>query len=83
MESNWIRTSADTGDVCPVFRKQWRLQRPVKSARLELTALGTYVVRLNGEKLGWECLLPAGPPTTSGFRFKPMTWLASMIVTTN
>lgn len=58
MESNWIRTSADTGDVCPVFRKQWRLQRPVKSARLELTALGTYVVRLNGEKLGRGVLAP-------------------------
>lgn len=58
MESKWIRTSVDTGDVCPVFRKQWRLKRPVKSAKLELTALGTYVVRLNGEKLGRGVLAP-------------------------
>ncbi|MGM9627523.1 MAG: alpha-L-rhamnosidase N-terminal domain-containing protein [Faecousia sp.] len=34
------------------------MKKTVKSAKLELTALGTYVVRLNGEKLGRGVLAP-------------------------
>lgn len=55
---NWITSSRDTGDVCPVFRKIWTLRKPAAQARLYLTALGTYEAILNGSRVGDFVLAP-------------------------
>ena len=39
-QAKWIRTSEETGGVCPVFRKGWKTERKVERATLYLTALG-------------------------------------------
>ena len=41
-QAKWIRTSEDTGGVCPVFRKEWKTEKEVERATLYLTALGVY-----------------------------------------
>ena len=48
--AQWIHTSKDTGDVCPVFRKEITLEGKVKKAELYITALGVYEARLTREK---------------------------------
>lgn len=57
-QGKWIRTSAKTGDVCPVFRKVWKKEKEVKKAVLYLTALGVYEAELNGERIGSDVLAP-------------------------
>lgn len=54
----WIRPEKDMGDICPVFQKKWKTERPVKSAVLYLTALGVYEARLNGSRVGEYVLAP-------------------------
>ena len=55
---NWITTSLDTGDVCPVFRKTWHIDHPIRLAELHLTALGIYEATLNGQPVSNYVLAP-------------------------
>ena len=56
--AKWIRTSEDTGGVCPVFRKGWKTEKKVERATLYLTALGVYEAHLNGKRVGNYVLAP-------------------------
>ena len=51
-QAKWIRTSEETGGVCPVFRKGWKTEKEVERATLYLTALGVYEPHLNGKRVG-------------------------------
>ena len=57
-QAKWIRTSEETGGVCPVFRKGWKTERKVERATLYLTALGVYEAHLNGKRVGKYVLAP-------------------------
>ena len=57
-QAKWIRTSEDTGGVCPVFRKGWKTEKKVERATLYLTALGVYEAHLNGKRVGNYVLAP-------------------------
>ena len=57
-QEKWIRTSEDTGGVCPVFRKGWKTEKKVERATLYLTALGVYEAHLNGKRVGNYVLAP-------------------------
>lgn len=46
------------GQVQPVFEKDFRLERKPSSARLYMTCLGVYEVRINGKRCGNEALAP-------------------------
>lgn len=59
-QAKWIRTSEDTGGVCPVFRKEWKTEKEVERATLYLTALGVYEAHLNGKRVGNYVLAPGG-----------------------
>ena len=50
--AKWIRPQTDTGDICPLFQKDFYLEKPVKSARLFIPALGTYDAVLNETRVG-------------------------------
>jgi alpha-L-rhamnosidase len=54
----WITTSRDLGDTCPVFRKGFRVEQDILSAKLEITALGVYEAQLNGRRVGDFVLAP-------------------------
>ena len=56
--SNWITVSQDTGDVCPVFRRKWTAEKPIKKAELEITALGVYEAEINGQRVSDDVLAP-------------------------
>ena len=58
LQANWIMTSEETGDVCPVFRKVWKSGKPVKKAELYLTALGVYEAKINGRRVSSYVLAP-------------------------
>lgn len=58
-QAKWIRTSEDTGGVCPVFRKGWKTEKKVERATLYLTALGVYEAHLNGKK-SWKLCAGTG-----------------------
>jgi len=43
----------------PVFKKEFRLNKPLRSAMLHITALGYYEASLNGKKIGNRVLEPS------------------------
>ncbi len=56
--SNWITVSQDTGDVCPVFRRQWTSPKTIAKAELKITTLGVYEAQINGQRVGDYVLAP-------------------------
>lgn len=46
-------------DAAPLFRKDFDVNKNIKSAKLYITAAGYYVATLNGEKIGKSYLEPA------------------------
>lgn len=56
--AKWISTRKDMGDIAPVFRKQWRINKKVKTAKLFITALGVYEAKVNGIRVGDYILAP-------------------------
>ena len=57
-KSQWITTARDPGDVCPVFRKTFAVEKEAASAELCITALGVYEAELNGARVGDFVLAP-------------------------
>lgn len=53
----WI-TGGGTFDVCPVFRKQWKVKGDIKKAGLKITSVGVYEAVLNGKRVGDYVLAP-------------------------
>lgn len=58
-KGEWIGGGVDFQDPLPVFRKTFRISRPVKRARIYMTALGHYELWLNGHRQGKSVLEPA------------------------
>jgi alpha-L-rhamnosidase len=61
--AKWLRHPAfmDTlleARPAPYFRKDFTLEKPVRSARAYITGLGYYEMELNGQKVGDEVLAP-------------------------
>lgn len=57
-KAQWICSSLESVDVCPVFRKFFSLGKTIEKAILYASALGVYDLRLNGEKVGRQVLAP-------------------------
>ncbi len=60
LNANWICPQEDMGDVCPVFRRQWKndKEKNIVKAELVLTALGVYEACLNGQRVSDYVLAP-------------------------
>ncbi len=56
--ANFITAGPEYGKVSPVFKKCFSASSPVKSATLNISALGIYVAKLNGERVGDEYMTP-------------------------
>ncbi len=50
--SEWIKSKKDYGDVCPVFKFDFEIEKPVESAVLNVTAMGVYYANLNNSRIG-------------------------------
>ena len=57
-KAQWITPNRSLVDVCPVFRRSFCTEKPVKKAELEITALGVYEAELNGKRIGDFVLAP-------------------------
>lgn len=58
LNANWIQPSYNMGKVCPIFRKDFSLEKKVKSATLSITARGVYEAILNSQRVGDFIMAP-------------------------
>lgn len=58
LKAKWIAPASEMGEVCPVFRKCFSLEKKVERAVLQVTALGVYVSDINGTRVGNFVLAP-------------------------
>lgn len=56
--SRWITVSSEIGDIAPVFRRAFDIEKDVERAELAVTALGVYEAELNGRRVGDFVLAP-------------------------
>ena len=60
-KAEWIRTAIEfdeAGHPAPIFRKDFKLDKAIASARLYVTSLGLYEFYLNGSRAGNEVFTP-------------------------
>lgn len=57
-KARWIRPKKDYGDVCPVYRRCFNSEKEIKSASLDITAMGVYEAYINGERIGDFIMAP-------------------------
>ncbi len=56
--SFWIKATRNTGEVCPVFKHEFCCKKEVKSAVLNISALGVYEAQINGSRVGDFVMAP-------------------------
>ena len=56
--AKWLQSAVDTGDVAPIFKKAFQLEKKVAKATLFITSLGVYEAYLNGERVGKFIMAP-------------------------
>ena len=56
--ANWICVNDDIGENVPLFKKAFKISRPVSSVLLYISARGVYEATLNGERVGKFILAP-------------------------
>ncbi len=58
LNAQWIKSPKSSIDREIVFSKEFRAKKEIVSAELEVTALGNYLARINGERVGDFILAP-------------------------
>lgn len=58
LKANWIHPSYNMGKVCPLFRKDFSIEKEVASAALSVTARGVYEATLNSHRVGDFIMAP-------------------------
>ncbi len=56
--AKWIKSPKITKECEVVFSKSFSSEKKVKEAYLEITALGSYVARINGKRVGDQVMTP-------------------------
>lgn len=56
--ANWIKPSTALTDECPIFKRQFKIERALKNATLYITALGVYEATINQKRIGEYILAP-------------------------
>lgn len=59
LKADWILPSYNMGEVCPLFRKDFYIDKPIHRAVLYITARGVYEARLNSQRVG-DFIMPPG-----------------------
>jgi alpha-L-rhamnosidase len=57
-KAKWIYASKKIGEIAPEFRKEIILSKEIKKATLSITAVGTYVAYIDGNRVGDFILAP-------------------------
>lgn len=57
-KAKWIKPKKDYGEVCPEYRYRFECNKQIKSATLEITAMGVYEAHMNGRRIGDFIMAP-------------------------
>lgn len=57
-KARWIRPEKDYGDVCPVYKRRFDSNKEIKSATIDITAMGVYEAYINGDRIGDFIMAP-------------------------
>ena len=68
--AKWIMASVKTSDVCPVFRKEFSLEKEIKSANIKISALGVYVLLIQNQRVSDYVLAPGWTSYDSRVQFQ-------------
>lgn len=69
-QAKWVTPTADMGDICPLFTKNFSITGKVKEAKLFITTLGVYEATLNGERIGNFVLAPGWTSYTKRLQYQ-------------
>ncbi len=58
LKANWILPSYNMGKVCPLFRKDFNIDKQINSSTLYITARGVYEATINGKRVGDFVMAP-------------------------
>lgn len=58
LKANWILPAYNMGKVCPLFRKDFCIDKQVESATLYITARGVYEATINAQRVGEYIMAP-------------------------
>ena len=58
LKADWIHPARDMGKVCPLFKKEFCIEKQVDSALLYASARGVYEATLNGQRVGDFIMAP-------------------------
>lgn len=58
LKADWIQPSYNMGKACPLFRKDFIIDKEIDSAVLRITARGVYEATLNGQRVGDFIMAP-------------------------
>jgi len=58
LKAEWIKAAGKPDDVCPLFTKSFSVDGAVKSATLNITALGVYEALINEKRVGEFFMAP-------------------------
>ena len=81
LNAKWIRPAQTTGDVCPVYSKQFSPDQNLSSvahATLSVTAMGVYEASLNGKRIGDFVLAPGWTACRYRLMISPISFLRKM-----
>jgi alpha-L-rhamnosidase len=70
MISPLLKEDKKRSGPCPMLRKGFTLEKPVKIARLYITAFGLYEARINGRRVGDELFTPGWTPYHSCLQYQ-------------
>ncbi|MBQ9692430.1 MAG: family 78 glycoside hydrolase catalytic domain [Clostridia bacterium] len=57
-EAKFISGEAEWKLICPKFRKEFTFTKAIKSAELQISALGVYEAKINGQRVGDLVMMP-------------------------
>ena len=57
-QAKWINIGVPTGDVVPEYARSWKAEKAIRRATLIITALGVYVAKINGQRVGDFIMAP-------------------------
>lgn len=70
-EAKWITGTENTrGEPVPNFRRQFKLNKPIKRARIYATSLGIYEMYLNNERVGQDYFTPGWTSYTKRLQYQ-------------
>jgi len=57
-QANWIKSPHNWGHIVPIFQKTFAAAKAVKSAELNISAMGVYEAHINGARVGEFVMAP-------------------------